>query len=227
MVELKLNVIVVGNANVGKTSLIRRYADHKFETSYIITAGSDVTRKDDVLIKVGPVDINTTLILYDIGGQEHFHNRVEKYAPLCRVFIICYDITNYESFLKIQDWYTLIGKSLSNRTDWQKNVIFVGTKADLAVPYHLAPDGTLDPVTTGTCNFEREQQQQVSVNYLEQACQFFNCKQAIETSAKNGNNIDALFQTVAKLGIADVAEKDFSAFLQMGCSLTDLQNLKI
>ena len=38
-------VVVIGDPAVGKTSLIRRFADNKFETSYLPSIGADFTLK--------------------------------------------------------------------------------------------------------------------------------------------------------------------------------------
>ena len=58
-------IIVLGSPGVGKTSLIRRFVDNKFETSYVSTIGVDISRKT--------VRLNESCVvnesLWDIGGQ--------------------------------------------------------------------------------------------------------------------------------------------------------------
>ena len=186
---IKSNILIIGDHSIGKTSLIRRFVDQKFEQSYVSTIGSDLSTKD---VQIDSKFI-IRLLLYDIGGQEQFHNRVTKYAPICNAFVICYDITNPTSFLHIDYWYNLLVQTLGDR--WQSlkhKVMLVGTKSDLVIPYAPQCDA-------GQVDYQREQCQQVSVNYLKQACEHFQIPYAYETSAKNGIQIQEVFTELAKI----------------------------
>ena len=65
--EYVLKICAIGSGNVGKTSLIRRFAEGKFTMNYLPTLGVDITTKhltvDNNLVK---------LILVDTAGQEFF-----------------------------------------------------------------------------------------------------------------------------------------------------------
>ncbi|MHA2074497.1 MAG: GTP-binding protein, partial [Candidatus Hodarchaeales archaeon] len=65
--EWVLKICAAGSFQVGKTSLIRRYAEGKFSESYTPTIGVDVTVK-----RVTIDNQQVKLLLWDTAGQEVF-----------------------------------------------------------------------------------------------------------------------------------------------------------
>jgi len=60
-----LKLIITGLFQVGKTSLIKRFVENRFQESYISTIGVEISKK---ILKIGDsTEINT--IIWDIGGQ--------------------------------------------------------------------------------------------------------------------------------------------------------------
>jgi small GTP-binding protein len=97
--EHLLKICTIGSGNVGKTSLIRRFAEGKFETDYLPTLGVDITTKK---IKVDNNQIK--LILVDTAGQEFFGKLRPSYyrgASACSVF---FDKSDLKSFKSVPDW---------------------------------------------------------------------------------------------------------------------------
>src|SRR3990172_7657751 len=62
-----LKVVVAGDGSVGKTSLVRRYCEGKFETSRVMTIGVDFQTKL-VELTTGVVKLS----IWDMAGQERF-----------------------------------------------------------------------------------------------------------------------------------------------------------
>ena len=60
-------VVLVGDGNVGKTSLVRRFCEGKFEESRILTIGVDFQIKT---VKLGEREMR--LSIWDVAGQERF-----------------------------------------------------------------------------------------------------------------------------------------------------------
>ncbi|MFX0134574.1 MAG: Rab family GTPase [Candidatus Hodarchaeota archaeon] len=117
----RCKLILFGNAAVGKTSIIDRYVNNKFEEEYISTLGYNVFEKS--------IEINENIVnfmIFDIGGQEQFVELRKKYATGARASLLVYDITNTESFNNIKNWH----KDLVNFTD-QAIFILIGNKIDL------------------------------------------------------------------------------------------------
>ena len=120
-VEKSFKTIVIGDTMVGKTSLIRRYVERKFDKTYIITMGVDITNKR---VKIG--DRNVNLILWDIGGQEKFDAIRKIYFRGANGALIVYDVTNYRSFVNVRKWFEELMK-------YTRDIpfILVGNKIDL------------------------------------------------------------------------------------------------
>ncbi|MHA2069313.1 MAG: Rab family GTPase, partial [Candidatus Thorarchaeota archaeon] len=93
-------VLLVGDANVGKSSLIRRMLLGEFDPDYTATVGVDLSA---IAINVDPF---TPVILtaIDLGGQEDFSKLRTQYYKGAHYAMLVYDITNRESFKNIPDW---------------------------------------------------------------------------------------------------------------------------
>ena len=69
--DLLFKLVIVGNSGVGKSSLVSRFADDKFEPSYISTIGVDFLVKT---LKLG--DKLVKLQIWDTAGQDRFQRWV-------------------------------------------------------------------------------------------------------------------------------------------------------
>ena len=65
--EQKLKILLVGDSSVGKSSLLLRYADDKFDPSFITTVGIDFKIKT-ILCRGKPLKVQ----IWDTAGQERF-----------------------------------------------------------------------------------------------------------------------------------------------------------
>lgn len=120
--EWVLKMCSAGSYQVGKTSLIRRYAENKFDTNYIPTLGVDITTKrivvDNQRIK---------LILMDTAGQELFGNNLRRtYYEGASGCIVVYDITRPETFEALTHWISDFRLVSSNTP-----IVVIGNKIDL------------------------------------------------------------------------------------------------
>ena len=120
----KIQLIMIGESGVGKTSLIKRYTNNIFNSSHLETIGIEFYNKEE--------RINDQIIqikIWDTAGQEIFHSLTKNFYRKADGIIIVYDITNLDSFEKIQDWV----KSVYENTDSYKEIqmIIVGNKIDL------------------------------------------------------------------------------------------------
>ncbi|KAL0209721.1 hypothetical protein RCL1_008559 [Eukaryota sp. TZLM3-RCL] len=90
----KKKVVVVGDAAVGKTSLIQRFIRHTFETHYSGTIGVDFMTKTVYFEDREPV----ALTIWDTAGQERFQALVPSYLRECSAVIIVFDVTDRVTF---------------------------------------------------------------------------------------------------------------------------------
>ena len=120
--ELKYKLIVIGDENVGKTSIINRFKSNQFTGDYEPTVGLDF-QSIPLLID----NQNVTLLLYDTAGQEKFRSLIPLYTKEANIILLIYDTTNSESFSNIEKWYDC----LSNINKEEAIFVLVGNKIDL------------------------------------------------------------------------------------------------
>jgi len=71
--RMKMKVCLVGEAAVGKTSLIRRFVLDDFDDKYIQTLGTKVSKKElTVAIPDGSGNMKVDMTIWDIMGQKGF-----------------------------------------------------------------------------------------------------------------------------------------------------------
>ena len=120
--EIKYKLIMLGDENVGKTSIINRFKNNEYSGTYEPTLGLDFQTKS-IMID----NINVKLLLYDTAGQEKFRPLIPLYTKEANIIFLIYDITNYNSFSNIDKWHELL-----NNINKDEEIFFlVGNKIDL------------------------------------------------------------------------------------------------
>ncbi len=69
--------------------------------------------------------------LWDIGGQSIGSKMLTNYIAGAHAVIFCYDITNYESFANLEDWYRIVNKAFIDRNKQLPYFALVANKQDL------------------------------------------------------------------------------------------------
>lgn len=118
-----LKYLIIGNSGVGKSCLLLRYADDEYSDKHIITIGVDFKIKS---LTVDGQKVKTNI--WDTAGQERFKNITVSYYKGAAGVMLVYDITDMESFNKLNEWLIEIEKNAPN--DVYK--ILVGNKCDLS-----------------------------------------------------------------------------------------------
>ena len=117
-----LKICSSGSYQVGKTSLIRRYAEGTFASNYMPTIGVDITSK---LITVNNQQVK--LILHDTAGQEVFGRLRRFYYEGSVGCLVIYDITRRDTFESVEHW---VADYRSVRGD-DKPLVLIANKIDL------------------------------------------------------------------------------------------------
>jgi Ras-related protein Rab-1A len=114
-------ICLLGEAGVGKTSLLTRFCDNSFKERYNNTIGVDFR-----VITLKCKNIISKIHIWDTAGQERFRSLALNYINNSQGFIFVYDITNRESFNNIENWVNLaLEKNNKNICN-----ILVGNKTD-------------------------------------------------------------------------------------------------
>lgn len=100
---IKFKVVIAGQKDVGKTSLLRRYATGKFDTSTLSTIGVDFETK-----KINVDDVEILLNLWDFAGEPKFRVLFPSYVSGASGALILYDITSKDSLYDLESWMEVI-----------------------------------------------------------------------------------------------------------------------
>ncbi|MHA1313516.1 MAG: Rab family GTPase [Candidatus Helarchaeota archaeon] len=98
--QYTMKLTVVGDEGVGKTSLIKRYIEDRFNSEYISTIGVDFLVKN-VKLEEG---VEAKMVIWDIGGQDTWKNKMNLYMKGANGAIIICDLTRPVSAEHITDW---------------------------------------------------------------------------------------------------------------------------
>ena len=123
-----LKIVVAGDGNVGKTSLIRQYCEGRFEQSRVATIGVDFQTKT-VEIQGRTIKLS----IWDMAGQIHFQSVRTGLYRGSRTAALVHDVTNPESLAHLQNWYEEIIAVVPNQ-----RFLVVGNKIDLQPGYDTA-----------------------------------------------------------------------------------------
>mmetsp|Transcript_21633 Transcript_21633/g.29793 ORF Transcript_21633/g.29793 Transcript_21633/m.29793 type:complete len:233 (-) Transcript_21633:38-736(-) len=121
----QFKIILLGDGAVGKTSIASRIAEDKFSQNYKQTVGVDFFMKRLSM----PPNIQIALQIWDIGGQSIGSKMITNYIAGADAVLLCYDITNYESFANLEDWYRLVIRTFHSGN--MPYVALLGNKNDL------------------------------------------------------------------------------------------------
>lgn len=161
-------ICLVGDFNVGKTSLIRRFVDRQFSDQYLSTVGVKISRKNVELEEVaGKKNVQVQLLIWDLEGSTKFKAITPTYLQGSKGVIIVADLTRSETIEHIQEHIKLF---LSMNPKGQ--IIVALNKSDLLDEAKIAKIMASYPLAS----------EKVSAIY--------------NTSAKTGENVDETFQTL-------------------------------
>ncbi|XP_076241368.1 ras-related protein Rab-24 isoform X2 [Calliopsis andreniformis] len=162
MNRVDLKVVLVGNAAVGKTSLVERFVHERFNEnlSYQNTIGAAYAAKqiqlDGKKLVMG---------IWDTAGCERYDAMVKIFYRGAKAAIVCYDITNSTTFQKVKAWV----RELRSVEEGCK-VYICATKSDI-LEHGAVPSPDINIVETYTAGIQAK---------------FF------ITSSKTGENVDNL-----------------------------------
>ncbi len=165
-------ITVVGDAAVGKTSLIKRYTTNTFEKDYISTLGMQFSRYEE---NVGAEMVE--LFLWDLAGQETFSTLRDRFYKGSSGAIIVFSLApeEIETYRNINKWLSNIKEACGNIP-----IVLFGNKADLVDQNAIA----------SSPNYETSD---VHVNKF---AQDHNIIKYFRTSALTGQGVKEAFQTL-------------------------------
>ena len=118
------HIITLGDSQVGKTSLIRRYTENQFTGEYLTTIGFDLKIKKMTLPNGEEIRIKVS----DTAGQERFKSIATNYLKKANGILLVYDVTKETSYNNIDNWL----EQIKSDSDIKRPMILIGNKSDMA-----------------------------------------------------------------------------------------------
>ncbi len=123
--KYRFKITVIGDGQVGKTSLIKKFTQGSFVKDYVKTLGAQFSKFDKEI-----EGDEARLIFWDIAGQEDFRFLLPTFYRESNAAIIVYSLEENElgkrSFEHIPNWYENIKKYCGKIP-----IILFGNKVDL------------------------------------------------------------------------------------------------
>ena len=165
-----LNVIILGDSGVGKTSLMQQFVNKKFFSQYKATIGADFLTKELTLD-----NRKVVLQIWDTAGQERFQSLGVAFYRGADCCVLMYDVTNHKSFENLETWHDefLLQANPLDPENFPFTVI--GNKIDV-----------------------EEGKRQVSAQKAQRWCQEKGNFPYFETSAKEATGVDQAFDVTAR-----------------------------
>ncbi|CCF48852.1 hypothetical protein NDA18_004231 [Ustilago nuda] len=137
-----LKVGMVGDSQIGKTSLMVRYVEGSFNEDYIQTLGVNFMEKT---ISIRNTEI--TFSIWDLGGQREFVNMLPLVCNDAVAILFMFDLTRKSTLNSIKEWYR-------QARGFNKTAIpfLVGTKYD---HYATLPREEQDEITKQATRFSK------------------------------------------------------------------------
>lgn len=181
---MKRKVVLLGDASVGKTSLIRRFVLDQFSDEYITTIGAKVTKKD-LRFDLGPQTVDLSLLIWDVLGQKGYKALHDSAFFESKGVLLVYDLARPETKESLEDYWMDRVRAVEGPIPG----VIVGNKADL-VPSRSEAQKEVDGVA-----------------------QRFGTRGFI-SSAKTGENVQEAFMTLGRavLKVSGIAEEATQAF---------------
>ena len=119
--QQQMKLVLVGDQNVGKTSLLRYLVDSKPLNDPVATTSIYLT-VHQLQVRGNPVNVN----IWDTAGEEQYRSLASVYLRSAKGVLIVFDLTARSSFESVQYWLKYIDDTL----EVTPATIVVGNKCD-------------------------------------------------------------------------------------------------
>ncbi|KJZ77050.1 hypothetical protein HIM_03371 [Hirsutella minnesotensis 3608] len=176
-----VKLVLLGEAAVGKSSLVLRFVNNDFQENKEPTIGAAfLTQKCNLPTRTIKFEI------WDTAGQERFASLAPMYYRNAQAALVVYDLTKPTSLVKAKHWVAELQRQASPGIV----IALVGNKLDLAS--ESAPtEGDDADDGQGSGNARKVSTEEAQAYAEEESLLFF------ETSAKTGHNVSEVFTAIA------------------------------
>ena len=122
--DQKVQLLIIGDSTVGKTSILSRFTNGTFDSNYLATVGLDNFTKDEI------IDNKTIRIkIWDTAGQERYRSLTKGFFRNADGIMLVYDVTNSDTYDNLKFWLQSIKNNMSADMG-EIPIIIIGNKID-------------------------------------------------------------------------------------------------
>ncbi len=200
--DFALKFIIIGDHEVGKTSLVRRIVDKKFSADYRATIGLNL-----LYHKIEMSGNRLNLNLWDIGAQQYFKRFRKTYYDGAEAAFLVFDLTNKKSFENVKNWMNELREFTNNR---DLPIVLIGNKLDLVDKRAIKYEDGLKLAKDFSSLVDLYEKSELSkFSDLSKAPGGSGSKIAyLETSAKTGERVEEAFNIICFNYLLKCAESD-------------------
>ncbi|KAJ6444730.1 pre-mRNA-splicing factor 38B [Purpureocillium lavendulum] len=178
-----VKLVLLGEAAVGKSSLVLRFVNNDFQENKEPTIGAAfLTQKCNLPTRTIKFEI------WDTAGQERFASLAPMYYRNAQAALVVYDLTKPTSLIKAKHWVAELQRQASPGIV----IALVGNKLDLAGESAAAAADGEDADDGEASGDARKVSTEEAQAYAEEESLLF-----FETSAKTGHNVSEVFTAIA------------------------------
>ena len=164
-------IVLIGDPEVGKTSIRRKYMGKSFRADYLKTLGADFAAQ-----KVNVEGESVLLTIWDLAGQSIFHGMRSSFYHGCKCALVVFDVTNPQT---LENSYKWAEEAANYAKSSLKEIYLIGNKID------LEDDRLVNPESI-----------QLTAEKFKHTFRF--PVEIYETSALTGENIIELFEHMSR-----------------------------
>ncbi len=104
--RIKVKICLIGEAAVGKTSLVRRYVLDEFDDGYITTLGAKISKKEIRMQIPGEEGVvNMDMLIWDIMGEKHVRDLLREafFLGTQGIIAVC-DLIRHSTLRALDEW---------------------------------------------------------------------------------------------------------------------------
>ncbi len=125
---LKKKVVLLGDSAVGKTSMVRRFVEDRYDDRYISTIGAKVSKKT-VHFYQGLAKVEIDMVIWDLIGSQGYESTQAKHIAGASCALLVHDLARTETFHSLENyWIPLVYKVTSGIPP---PMMITGNKSDL------------------------------------------------------------------------------------------------
>jgi len=104
-------IVLLGDAGVGKSSIVRRFIYNSFDSNESSTLGSCFHIKELLIDK-----LTIKISLWDTAGEEKYSSLAHLYYHDCQAALVVFDCNKFSTFARAKLWIQELRENTDNKT---------------------------------------------------------------------------------------------------------------